>query len=308
MTSQPAKTTPTPPRQPARLPDDDAKERTVAPGEPLIRLVNVHKAFGPLKVLTGVSLELLAGQTTTVIGPSGTGKSVLLKLIVGLLKPDSGEVWYGKERVDQLDEQQIVQLRKKIGFLFQMGALFDSMNVRDNICFPLREHTKKSDAELNERCAKVLAMVGLPGLEEKMPADLSGGQRKRVGLARAIVLEPEFVLYDEPTTGLDPIRSDVINEVILALSRKFGITSLVVTHDMASASKISDRMVMLNEGKIIADAPAKKFPEIDNDVVRRFIKGQADQADLDAIHAGLEGNDKHPDDHGKASPQKPTQA
>lgn len=261
--------------------------RTVAPGEPLIRLVNVHKAFGPLKVLTGVNLELRAGQTTTIIGPSGTGKSVLLKLVVGLLQPDQGEVWYGKQRVDQLSAAQLVELRQKIGFLFQMGALFDSMNVRDNICFPLREHKRLSRAELDDRCKKVLAMVGLPGVEEKMPADLSGGQRKRIGLARAIVLEPEFVLYDEPTTGLDPIRSDVINELILALSRKLGITGLVVTHDMASADKISDRMVMLYQGVIAADAPTKEFHNVDNDVVRRFIKGQADQADLDAIHAGL---------------------
>ena len=262
--------------------------RTVAPGEPLVRLVNVHKAFGPLKVLTGVNLELHAGQTTTVIGPSGTGKSVLLKLIVGLLQPDQGEVWYGKQRVDQLNSHEMVDLRKKIGFLFQMGALFDSMNVRDNICFPLREHTGMKKADLEDRCKKVLAMVGLPDVEEKMPADLSGGQRKRIGLARAIVLEPEFVLYDEPTTGLDPIRSDVINELILALSRKLGITGLVVTHDMPSATKISDRMVMLYQGTIVADAPTKQFHQVDNDVVQRFIRGQADQADLDAIHAGLD--------------------
>ena len=256
---------------------------------PVVRLVNVHKRFGNLVVLDGINLELKKGQTTVVIGPSGTGKSVLLKHIVGLLRPDSGEVWFEDKRVDQLNEHDLVEVRTKIGFLFQMSALFDSMNVRDNICFPLIEHMKLNRKELADRCARVLQMVGLKGIEAKMPADLSGGQKKRVGLARAIVLEPEMVLYDEPTTGLDPIRSDVINELIISLSQNLGITSLVVTHDMASARKIADRMIMLYEGRIVADGDPQSFCDSHIDVVERFVKGVADQTDLEAIHAGFEG-------------------
>jgi len=256
-------------------------------GEPLVRLVDVHKSFGSLKVLAGVNLDFPRGSTTVVVGPSGTGKSVLLKHIVGLLTPDRGEVWYRDRRVDTLDQTELVDLRKRIGFLFQMGALFDSMSVEDNICFPLVEHTQMTPAQRAERCARVLAMVGLDGTQRKMPADLSGGQRKRVALARAIVMEPELVLYDEPTTGLDPIRSDVINELIVSLRQNLGITGIVVTHDMASANKIGDRMVMLNDGTIIASGKPDEFHHSDNDLVQRFIKGQAEQSDIDLIRQGF---------------------
>jgi phospholipid/cholesterol/gamma-HCH transport system ATP-binding protein len=256
---------------------------------PIVRLVGVSKRFGALRVLDDVSLDFVAGQTTVVLGPSGVGKSVLLKHIVRLLKPDSGQVWYDGQRVDELPESEMVEVRKRIGFLFQMGALFDSMTVGQNVCFPLVEHTKMKVREQRERCREVLTLVGLAGIERKMPAELSGGQRKRVALARAVVLRPQLVLYDEPTTGLDPIRADVINELILSLAEKLGITSVVVTHDMTSANKIADRMVMLYDGRVIADGDPQTIRRSDNDLVQRFIHGRADEADLAAIRRGFAG-------------------
>lgn len=252
-----------------------------------IRLRGVHKAFGKTVVLEGLDLDIERGRTTVVIGPSGTGKSVLLKHIVGLLRPDRGEVWFDDRRVDQLDESELVAVRMRIGFLFQGGALFDSMDVRGNICFPLREHTKLTREEMDRRCAKVLSLVGMEGVESMMPADLSGGQRKRVALARAIVLEPDVVLYDEPTTGLDPMRADVINELIITLADHLGITSIVVTHDMASANRVADRMVMLYDGRIVADGDPKAFAQVSDDLVQRFINGRAYQEEMEAIRAGF---------------------
>ena len=250
---------------------------------PIIRLINVSKSFGPLTVLESLSLDFERGQTTVIIGPSGTGKSVLLKHIVGLLRPDSGQVWFDNQRVDQLSEAALVTVRMKIGLLFQMGALFDSMNVEQNICFPLTEHAQMQPEQRRARSQEVLELVGLSGIEQKMPGELSGGERKRVALARAIVLEPQVVLYDEPTTGLDPIRADVINELIVTLSKRFGITSVVVTHDMASAEKIADRILMLYDGQILADDTTENFLKTDLDLVQRFIKGQAEPAVLDRI-------------------------
>ncbi len=265
----------------------DATSSSVS--EPLVRLVNLHKSFGKLRVLSGVNLDIPRGQTTVILGPSGTGKSVLLKLITGLLPPNRGEVWFEGQRVDQADEEQLIAIRKRIGFLFQMSALFDSMTVGQNVCFPLVEHTKLTVQEQAQRCDHVLRMVGLGGIENKMPAELSGGQRKRVALARAIVLEPELVLYDEPTTGLDPIRSDVINELILSLRQRTGVTGIVVTHDMASARKIADRMVMLYDGKILANDQPDAFLNNPDPTLQRFIRGQADDDDLQRIRAGFEG-------------------
>jgi phospholipid/cholesterol/gamma-HCH transport system ATP-binding protein len=258
------------------------------PFDPIIRLKQVHKSFGPLRVLSGVSLDFHVGQTTVVLGPSGTGKSVLLKHIAGLIRPDSGEVWFEDQCIGHLSEHDLVPVRRKIGFLFQMGALFDSMTVADNVTFALREHTTMTAAQRAERCAAVLSMVGLNGVQQKMPADLSGGQRKRVALARAIVLEPRVVLYDEPTTGLDPIRADLINELILSLANRLKITSIVVTHDMGSANKIADRMVMLYDGRIIADGNPDAIRASKNAVVQRFIHGQADQEELEGIRRGLD--------------------
>src|SRR5207237_4569629 len=214
---------------------------------------------------------------------SGTGKSVLLKHIVRLRKPDSGEVWFDGTRVDLMPERELMELRQRFGFLFQMGALFDSLTVGENIAFPLVEHTHKSPEEIARIVAQKLELVGLPEFEKKMPAELSGGQRKRVALARAIALDPEVILYDEPTTGLDPVRADVINQLIVRLKSELRVTSITVTHDMASAFKIADRLVMLHEGHIIFDGTPEKIKTTDNEIVRRFVLGEADERELAAL-------------------------
>jgi phospholipid/cholesterol/gamma-HCH transport system ATP-binding protein len=249
----------------------------------LIELKNVSKAFGPLVVLDHLDLSIERGQSLVVIGASGTGKSVLLKHIVGLLRPDSGEVWFDGHRVDTLAERDLMEMRKRFGFLFQMGALFDSLNVGDNLAFPLVEHTHKKPPEIRRIIAEKLELVGLPHFEKKMPAQLSGGQRKRVALARAITLNPEVILYDEPTTGLDPVRSDVINQLIVKLNNELKVTSITVTHDMASAFKIADRIVMLHEGKIIFDGTPKEIQETKVPIVHQFVIGQATDEELQAL-------------------------
>jgi phospholipid/cholesterol/gamma-HCH transport system ATP-binding protein len=267
-------------------------------GGPIVKLEGVSKAFGPLVVLDDLSLSFRRGQCTVVLGPSGTGKSVMLKHIVGLLRPDAGRVWFDGKRVDTLPERQLVELRRRAGYLFQMGALFDSMPVGDNVAFPLVEHTRL-DREQRDACVeRVLSLVGLPGIQKQMPGQLSGGQRKRVALARAIVLQPCLVLYDEPTTGLDPIRSDVINELILSLTRRMGISSIVVTHDMQSANKVADRMVLLSDGKILCDGTPEQFRASPNEVVQRFIHGQADEEDLASIRKSFA-----PETRGPETPQ-----
>ena len=246
----------------------------------LIELRNVHKRFGRLVVLNGVSLSIDEGQSLVVIGASGSGKSVMLKHIVGLLKPDKGEVWYDGRRIDTASEREMDQVRQEFGFLFQMGALFDSLSVEENVAFPLVEHTHKAAAEIAGIVKQKLAMVGLDGTQKKMPAELSGGQRKRVALARAIALGPRVILYDEPTTGLDPIRSDVINELILKLKRELNVTSLTVTHDMNSAFKVADRIVMLHEGRIVFDGTVDDIKQSENPDVKRFVQGEADEREL----------------------------
>ena len=251
----------------------------------LIELRNVSKSFGPQVVLNRLSLSINAGESIVIIGASGSGKSVMLKHIVGLLKPDQGEIWFAGQRIDNLPERDLMKVRTRFGFLFQMGALFDSETVDANVAFPLVEHTKKSAAEIAEIVHHKLAMVGLRGIGAKMPAELSGGQKKRVALARAIALDPEVILYDEPTTGLDPIRSDVINELIVKLQKRLKVTSIVVTHDMQSAFKVGDRIVMLYEGKLIFDGTPDQIRTTDNDIVKRFVLGEASEEDLDALEA-----------------------
>ncbi len=246
----------------------------------LIELRHVHKAFGRLVVLDDVSLEIHAGQTLVILGASGSGKSVMLKHMVGLLKPDRGEVYFDGGRIDTLPERQLVPIRRRFGFLFQMGALFDSDNVQYNVGFPLVEHTRKTPEEIRRIVVQKLKMVGLPDVLKKMPAELSGGQRKRVALARAIAMDPQVILYDEPTTGLDPIRSDVINELIIKAKRELKVTSVVVTHDMISAFKVADRIVMLHEGKLILDATPGEVQSSDNPIVRRFVSGEASDEEL----------------------------
>lgn len=243
---------------------------------PIISLRNLKKRFGKLVVLDGVSLDIEAGSSVVVLGPSGTGKSVLLKHIVGLLRPDHGQVYFEGHRIDILSERRLDPVRQNFGFLFQMGALFDSMTNIDNVAFPLIEHTSMSDTEARKVAQEKLEMVGLPDVAKKMPAELSGGMRKRVALARAIAMNPKVILYDEPTTGLDPIRSDMINELILKLQRELKITSIVVTHDMASAFKVANRMILLFEGKVRFDGTPDQIRQSDDVLVRRFISGESD--------------------------------
>jgi phospholipid/cholesterol/gamma-HCH transport system ATP-binding protein len=251
--------------------------------EPLIRVARLRKRFGRLQALKGVDVTFARGQTTVVLGPSGCGKSVLLKHLVGLLRPDAGEVWFDGHRVDRMREADLGVVRRQIGFLFQMSALFDSLSVADNLAFPLREHGVTDDAVVNARIQRVATMVGLGSTLQQMPAELSGGQRKRIALARAIVLDPKVVLYDEPTTGLDPIRSDIINELILKLKRELRITGIVVTHDLQSAFKVGDHFVLMHEGSVRFEGSAAELRACEDQVVHRFLLGEASPEELAEI-------------------------
>ncbi|MHC4983402.1 MAG: ABC transporter ATP-binding protein, partial [Planctomycetota bacterium] len=221
-----------------------------------------------------------------VIGPSGCGKSVLLKHIVGLLKPDRGRVFFANYEVSAMREPKLVEVRKRMGFVFQGSALFDSMTVEQNVRFPLEEHDVGSAEEQKLRCKEVLALVGMADMPEKYPEELSGGQKKRVALARAIALGPEVILYDEPTTGLDPIRAGLINELILKLQAALGTTAVVVTHDMHSAKRVADRIIMLHNGRFIIDTTPERLDSIDNDIVARFVHGAASQEELAELESG----------------------
>ncbi|MBN1975058.1 MAG: ABC transporter ATP-binding protein [Sedimentisphaerales bacterium] len=247
----------------------------------IIEVKNLTKLFQKKVVLDKINLSIEKGKTTVIIGPSGCGKTVLLKHLIVLLRPSEGEVYFNHKRIDNLKEKSLNKIRTHYGFLFQGGALFDSLSVRDNIIFPISQHYKISDwKQADELVKNKLAMVGLDGYQNYYPANLSGGQRKRVALARAIALNPEVILYDEPTTGLDPIRSDVINEIILKLQRELNITSIVVTHDMTSAYKVADRIIMLHNGKIVADGNADYIRNHPHPIVQQFINGQVDDDDL----------------------------
>ncbi len=252
----------------------------------IIRLLGVHKAFGQANVLSGVDLDIQTGQTTVIIGPSGCGKSVLLKHMIGLLKPDQGQVFFREHEISKLPERKMVALRRRMGFLFQGAALFDSMTVEQNICFPLQEHHVGNRSTQLQRSKEVLALVGLDGLQNRYPAELSGGQKKRVALARAIALKPQVLFYDEPTTGLDPIRADLINELILRLQKTMNNTAVVVTHDMASARKVGNRILMLHEGKFILDTTPDDLDHVDNEIVTRFIEGRANPEELAELETG----------------------
>ncbi len=247
----------------------------------MLTVKNLTKIFGTNVVLDNISLNIEEGKTTVIIGPSGCGKTVLVKHLIALLRPNSGEVYFKDHRIDNLSENELNKIRTHYGFLFQGGALFDSLNVTENIIFPIRQHCKITNwKEIEELVKNKLAMVGLDGFQKFYPSNLSGGQRKRVALARAIALNPEIILYDEPTTGLDPIRSDVINELVLKLQKELGVTSVVVTHDMTSAYKIADRIIMLHNGKIIADGDADHIRNHPHPVVQQFISGQVSEDDL----------------------------
>ena len=252
----------------------------------ILLIKNLTKKFGNNVVLDDICLKIEKGKTTVIIGPSGCGKTVLIKHFIVLLRPSSGEIFFKGQRIDNLDEIELNNIRTHYGFLFQGGALFDSLDVAENIKFPIRQHFKiKNWSKIDKLVKSRLAMVGLEGFQSFYPANLSGGQRKRVALARAIALNPEVILYDEPTTGLDPIRSDVINELILKLKRELKVTSIVVTHDMTSAYKIADRIIMLHNGKIIADGDANHIRNHPHPVVQQFIHGQVDEDDLAVLRA-----------------------
>ncbi len=250
----------------------------------LVCLEEVSVDFGRQRVLRNISLSIPRGQTLAVIGESGCGKTVLLKTIIGLLRPSRGRVRFDGQDLARLSEKDLTQQRTRFGFLFQQAALFDSMTIAQNIAFPLRQHTRKSRDEMRQIVAARLAEVGLSeGVLGKKPAELSGGMRKRVGLARALALEPEIILYDEPTTGLDPIMSDVINELILSTRRQHPVTSVVVTHDMRTARKVADRVVMLyplprlkaEEPQMIYDGPPERIEASPDRRVSQFVRGEA---------------------------------
>jgi phospholipid/cholesterol/gamma-HCH transport system ATP-binding protein len=265
---------------------EDNKKTAEGNGNGVIFIKNLTKRFGDNLVLDNITLSIEKGKTTVVIGPSGCGKTVLIKNFIVLLRPTAGEVYFKDKRIDNLPDRELDKVRTHYGFLFQGGALFDSLNVAENILFPITQHHTITDwKEADEVVKAKLAMVGLDGYQNYYPAKLSGGQKKRVALARAIALNPEVILYDEPTTGLDPIRSDIINELILKLQRELGITTVVVTHDMTSAYKIGDRIIMLHNGKIIADGDAEHIRNHPHPQVQQFINGQASDDDLAVLRA-----------------------
>lgn len=241
----------------------------------MIEIKEVHKSFGDHKVLDGLSLTIRRGETMVIIGRSGSGKSVLLKLIISLMKQDHGQIIVDGVDVARLSGVPLDNLRLRIGMLFQSAALFDSMTAFENVSFPLEEHTDMSPEHIQKRVHECLHSVGLQGIDDLYPAELSGGMRKRVGLARALANHPEIILYDEPTTGIDPIMGDVINDLIITLRDKLKVTSVVVTHDMVSAYKVADRIAMLYNGKILEVGSPQEIRTSRNPYVQQFIKGEA---------------------------------
>jgi len=241
----------------------------------MISIHDLHKSFGTLKVLDGIDLDIADGQSVVILGRSGAGKSVILKHIIGLIRPDRGSVKVDGVEVTTLSYGDLAGLRRRFGMLFQGAALFDSMNVGENVGLALREHTKKSEEEIRSIIAEKLGLVGLAGIEDKKPSELSGGMRKRVGLARAIAMDPAYILYDEPTTGLDPITAQQINVLIRDLQEALKITSIVVTHDMKSAYCVGDRLCLLNEGRILFDGSPGEIERSADPIVQQFIHGEA---------------------------------
>ena len=239
-----------------------------------IQLQDVHKAFGSKKVLQGFTLEVREGETTVVIGPSGAGKSVMLKHIVGLIQPDRGEVVVDGQRVGALRREELYELRRQAGYVFQFAALFDSMTVAENVGLGLKRIKGMADQQIQDRVTECLDLVELEGYEERYPAELSGGQKKRAGLARAIATQPKYLLYDEPTTGLDPITKTVIDRLILRTRDELGVTGVVITHDMDSAYEIADHIAMLHEGKVRFEGTPEEIRGSDDPVVRAFIEGR----------------------------------
>lgn len=247
--------------------------------EEIIGIKNVYKAFDSKEVHMGINLSIEKGENITILGGSGSGKSVLLKEITGLLKPDSGDVIVEGVNIVSLDERELVDVRKKIGMLFQGAALFDSLTVEENIAYPLRESTNFSENEIKDIVARNLKMVGLPDIEEKMPSDLSGGMKKRVGLARAMARNPKILLYDEPTTGLDPPNITRINNLIRDMQKQFGITGVIITHDVQSAFEISDKIAFLYHGKIVFTGTVEEAKNTDVEILSDFINAKMEGGD-----------------------------
>jgi len=241
----------------------------------MIQFEDVYKAFGPNRVLRGCTLDVRDGETLTIIGGSGTGKSVTLKLMLGLLKPDSGRILVDGKDITQMSEEGLSEVQKKFSYVFQGGALFDSMTVGDNVAFGLQQMGQEPPDKIAEIVKQKLAVVGLQGIEMLKPSELSGGMRKRVSIARSIAMSPKYLFYDEPTTGLDPIMSDVINDLIVDLHQKLGQTGVVITHDMRSAYKISNRIAMLYEGKIVQIDTPEAIQNSADPVVHQFVTGSA---------------------------------
>lgn len=247
-----------------------------APGQPLIRFEGVRKAFGKKVVLDGLDLDIEAGRCLVIMGPSGTGKSVTLRHIVGLIKPDAGRVLVAGHDMNTITKPELAALRRRMGYLFQDGALINWLNVGENIALPLREKTRLSEAEIRERVQHKLELVHLPDTWEKFPSELSGGMRKRVGLARALINDPDLILYDEPNAGLDPEISASINRLIRGLQERLPITSIVISHEVACVRTVADRVVLLEAGRIVVDAPTQQFLHSDNPRLRRFLGEHVD--------------------------------
>jgi phospholipid/cholesterol/gamma-HCH transport system ATP-binding protein len=241
-----------------------------------IRLVDVYKAFGAKEILKGFSLDIEEGQTLSIIGASGVGKSVALKHIVRLLEPDRGEIWVDGLNVATLDQEQLYEVRRNVGYVFQFAALFDSMTVNENVGMGLRRAPGWTRERISARVEECLHLVDLDGYGDRFPAELSGGQRKRAGLARAIATQPKYLLYDEPTTGLDPVTTAVIDELVLRMRRELGVTGVVITHDMKSAFRISDRIAMLHDGRVRQEGTPDEFRGTQDPIVRGFIEGRPD--------------------------------
>lgn len=242
----------------------------------MIKIIDVWKRFDDLEVLKGIDVDIQEGETFVIIGQSGTGKSVFLKLLIGLLKPDKGKIFIQGRDITEMNDCQLNKLRTEFGMVFQYAALFDSLNVYENVAFSLMEHTDLDDEHIKQRVQECLKLVGLEGIEEKMPAELSGGMKKRVAIARAIVLNPKIILYDEPTAGLDPVVASSINKLIKELKQKTQTTSVVVTHDMKSAYEVGDRIAMLYQGKLIEIGTPQEIQNTSNPIVRQFINGDSE--------------------------------
>jgi phospholipid/cholesterol/gamma-HCH transport system ATP-binding protein len=246
-------------------------------GEPFLRFSRIQKRFGPKVIYANLSLELRRGETITVMGASGSGKSVMLKMLIGLLQPDSGEILLDGRDIAKMNDEELTEVRRRIAYLFQGAALFDSLSVGENVAYGLREQfwDKMSNEEIEARVEQSLELVGLPGIQTMRPSDLSGGMKKRVAVARTLALQPEVILYDEPTTGLDPINTARINHLIKGIQRALKLTSVVVTHDMGTAFSVSDRLAMIGKGRILLVGTKEDFKNTRNPVVRDFIEGNA---------------------------------